>query len=105
MDLAVIRMLECFGKIQDFVVAEDIKSEQAASGRMFKEWSFSKEWNVKVKKKEKQQSRKFMIKLNLRQKLELVSILVEGKWSIASVIPRNWNEAMRIYQYWSNSCH
>lgn len=55
MDLAVIRMLECFGKIQDFVVAEDIKSEQAASGRMFKEWSFSKEWNVKVKKKEKQQ--------------------------------------------------
>lgn len=37
MDLAVIRMLECFGKIHDFVVAEDIKSEQAASGRMFKE--------------------------------------------------------------------
>lgn len=55
MDLAVIRMLECFGKIHDFLVAEYIKSEQAASGGMFKEWSFSNEWNVKVKKKEKQQ--------------------------------------------------
>lgn len=50
MDLAVLRILECFGKIHDFIVAEDIKSEQAASGGMFKQWSFSKEWNMKVKK-------------------------------------------------------
>lgn len=37
MDLAVLRILECFGKIHDFIVAEDIKSEQAASGGMFKQ--------------------------------------------------------------------